>query len=50
MRMEADDVTAIVEAAGLLLNRSIELPPYHYGVVLGLPVDAVALRQEVKSK
>jgi ubiquinone/menaquinone biosynthesis C-methylase UbiE len=34
MRMEADDVTAIVKSAGLLLNRSIELPPYHYGVVL----------------
>jgi ubiquinone/menaquinone biosynthesis C-methylase UbiE len=34
MRMEADEVTAIVKSAGLLLNRSIELPPYHYGVVL----------------
>jgi ubiquinone/menaquinone biosynthesis C-methylase UbiE len=34
MRMEADDVTAIVKSAELLLNRSIELPPYHYGVVL----------------
>src|SRR4029077_5252023 len=57
-RIEADEVTAIVESAGLLLNRRIELPPYHYGVVLGreermsngLPVDAVALREEVKSK
>jgi len=35
MRKEANEVTAIVESAGLLLNRSIELPPYHYGVVLG---------------
>jgi hypothetical protein len=35
MRIEVDEVTAIVELAGLLLNRSIELPPYHYGVVLG---------------
>jgi SAM-dependent methyltransferase len=34
MRMEANDVTAIVEPAGLLLNRAVELPPYHYGVVL----------------
>jgi hypothetical protein len=34
MRIEASDVTAIVEPAGLLLNRAIELPPYHYGVVL----------------
>ncbi len=33
MRMEANDVTAIVEPAGLLLNRTVELPPYHYGVV-----------------
>jgi len=34
MRIEASDVTAIVEPAGLLLNRTVELPPYHYGVVL----------------
>jgi ubiquinone/menaquinone biosynthesis C-methylase UbiE len=34
MRLEASDVTAIVEPAGLLLNRTVELPPYHYGVVL----------------
>ena len=34
MRMEADDVAAIVKPAGLLLNRTVELPPYHYGVVL----------------
>jgi ubiquinone/menaquinone biosynthesis C-methylase UbiE len=33
IRMEARDVTAIVEAAGLLLNRTVELPPFHYGVV-----------------
>jgi SAM-dependent methyltransferase len=33
MRIEANDVTAIVEPAGLLLNRTVELPPYHYGVV-----------------
>jgi SAM-dependent methyltransferase len=34
MRMEAEDVAAIVEPAGLLLNRIVELPPYHYGAVL----------------
>jgi ubiquinone/menaquinone biosynthesis C-methylase UbiE len=34
MRIEANDVTAIVEPAGLVLNRAVELPPYHYGVVL----------------
>jgi SAM-dependent methyltransferase len=34
MRIEAGDVTAIVEPAGLLLDRAVELPPYHYGVVL----------------
>lgn len=33
MRMEARDVTAVVELAGLVLNRTIELPPYHYGAV-----------------
>jgi hypothetical protein len=26
-------VAAIVQPAGLLLNRIVELPPYHYGVV-----------------
>jgi SAM-dependent methyltransferase len=34
MRIEADDVAAIVKPAGLPVNRTIELPPYHYGVVL----------------
>ena len=33
MRIEANDVAAIVQPAGLLLNRILELPPYHYGVV-----------------
>jgi ubiquinone/menaquinone biosynthesis C-methylase UbiE len=33
MRIEADEVTAILKPAGLLLHRTVELPPYHYGVV-----------------
>jgi ubiquinone/menaquinone biosynthesis C-methylase UbiE len=33
MRIEANDVAATVQPAGLLLNRTVELPPYHYGVV-----------------
>jgi ubiquinone/menaquinone biosynthesis C-methylase UbiE len=33
MRMEAADVVAVVEPAGLVLNCTIELPPFHYGVV-----------------
>ena len=33
MRMEACDVTAVVEPAGLVLNRKVELPPFHYGAV-----------------
>ena len=33
MRIEANDVAAIVKPAGLSLNRTVELPPYHYGVV-----------------
>ena len=35
MRMEAEDVIEIVRSAGFKLNGFIELPPYHYGVVLG---------------
>jgi hypothetical protein len=33
MRMEPNDLAAIAKPAGLLLNRTVELPPYHYGVV-----------------
>jgi SAM-dependent methyltransferase len=33
MRIEANDMAAIVKPAGLSLNRTVELPPYHYGVV-----------------
>ena len=33
MRMEPDDVAAIVEPASLVLNRMVDLPHYHYGVV-----------------
>ena len=34
MRMEPGEVAAIAETAGLLANRTVELPPYHYGVIL----------------
>jgi ubiquinone/menaquinone biosynthesis C-methylase UbiE len=34
MRMEVEEVTKLVEPAGLLPNRTVELPPYHYGVIL----------------
>ena len=33
MRMEADEMVAIVAPARLVLNRAVELPPYHYGAV-----------------
>jgi SAM-dependent methyltransferase len=33
MRMEVGDLTAVVEPAGLVFNRTVELPPYHYGAV-----------------
>ncbi len=33
MRIEADEVASIVKPAGLLLNRTVELPPFHYGAV-----------------
>jgi hypothetical protein len=34
MRIEAGAVKAIVAPAGLLPDRTVELPPYHYGVIL----------------
>lgn len=33
MRNEANDVAAIIKAAGLSLSRIVKLPPYHYGAV-----------------
>ena len=33
MRIGARDMAATINPAGLLLNRTIELPPYHYGAV-----------------
>jgi ubiquinone/menaquinone biosynthesis C-methylase UbiE len=33
MRTEAHEVAAIIKPAGLLLNRTVELPPYHYGAI-----------------
>jgi ubiquinone/menaquinone biosynthesis C-methylase UbiE len=33
MRMEPNDVAAIIKPAGLFLNRMVGLPPYHYCVV-----------------
>ena len=37
LRMTPDQVRAVVEAAGLLLDRVVELPPYHYGALFRLP-------------
>jgi hypothetical protein len=34
MRMEPEDVVAAADPAGLSLERTIELPPYHYAVIL----------------
>jgi SAM-dependent methyltransferase len=33
MRIEAREVAALVEPAGLVLTRILEFPPYHYGAV-----------------
>jgi SAM-dependent methyltransferase len=33
MRIEARDVAVFVQAAGLMLNRTVELRPYHYGAI-----------------
>ena len=37
LRMTPDQVRAVVEAAGLRLDRVVELPPYHYGALFRLP-------------
>ncbi len=37
MRMSPDDVARVVEPAGLVLARVVELPPYHYGAVFQKP-------------
>jgi SAM-dependent methyltransferase len=34
MRMEPEDVAAVAGRAGLIRERTIELPPFHYAVVL----------------
>lgn len=33
MRMSPDDVRSVVEPAGFILERVVELPPFHYGAV-----------------
>jgi SAM-dependent methyltransferase len=33
MRMEPSDVAAIVKPADLQLNHTVELPPFHYGII-----------------
>ncbi len=37
MRMESEDVAAVVAPAGLKLVRVVELPPYHYGAIFEKP-------------
>ena len=37
LRMTPEQVRAVVEAAGLRLDRVVELPPYHYGALFRLP-------------
>jgi len=37
MRMEPIEVVRAVEPAGLRLRRTVELPPYHYGIVFERP-------------
>ena len=31
--MSPDDVRSVVEPAGFMLKRVVELPPFHYGAV-----------------
>ncbi|WP_227010609.1 class I SAM-dependent methyltransferase [Pelagibius marinus] len=35
LRMSPEDLRAVVEPAGFVLERLVELPPYHYGAVFG---------------
>ncbi len=37
LRMTPEQVRAVVEPAGFLLKRVVELPPYHYGALFQLP-------------
>ena len=37
MRMEPNDVAAVVEPAGLALGHVIKLPPYHYAAIFTKP-------------
>jgi ubiquinone/menaquinone biosynthesis C-methylase UbiE len=37
MRVEPNDVAAVVEPAGLTLGQVIELPPYHYAAIFTKP-------------
>ena len=37
MRMEPNDVAAVIEPAGLILGQVIELPPYHYAAIFTKP-------------
>jgi ubiquinone/menaquinone biosynthesis C-methylase UbiE len=37
LRMTPEQVRAVVEPSGLRLDRVVELPPYHYGVLFRLP-------------
>jgi SAM-dependent methyltransferase len=40
MRMSPEAVQAVVEPAGFLLERIVELPPFHYGAVFEAKADA----------
>ena len=44
MRIEAKEVAALARAAGLTLERTVELAPYHYAAVLKTG-EAVTFRQ-----
>jgi SAM-dependent methyltransferase len=40
MRMSPEAVQAVVEPAGFVLERLVELPPFHYGAVFEVKADA----------
>lgn len=48
MRMEPEEVAAVVVSSGLNLVRVVELPPYHYAAILEKPTPQTLAREDSK--
>ncbi len=40
LRMEPEDVRAVVEPAGFIFEKTVDVGPYHYGAIFIKPEDA----------